>query len=307
VAAKEVLATAGVERIGPEKGRSKSDNRSALAADAADLMEMLKKYDEDSENNSVFAPLDLEKLGVVPPEEIANSASQVIRIKNLEQKLEYVMKTLTEHESSIGLLFDIQTTKSENTFATRTAALRDTQGTHSLNLPALPRKSSAPKQGPAVSVPGASSLGEGTSTGTQNTIRPPNQIKANYTDADGFIFQRDQIKRYERTQSKGRNVVIGTRTDDRLKGSPAKLDIVVSRVSKEYDEEEMFRFLTEEEIDIWTDDIRIISHEEHITHTFKISLKKNDRNKVLNGKFWSEGIETRPFVFRRRVSTDEKA
>ncbi len=83
--------------------------------------------------------------------------------------------------------------------------------------------------------------------------------------------------------------------DNRLKSVPLKVDIVVSRLSCDCSEEDMFQFLTDEGVE----DIEVISHEDYKTQTYTISIMKNDIEKVLNENFWHEGIESRLFVHRR--------
>ncbi len=42
----------------------------------------------------------------------------------------------------------------------------------------------------------------------------------------------------------------------------------------------MFQFLTDGGVDIWPEDIEVISHEDYKTQTYKITIMKNDIEKV---------------------------
>ena len=268
-------------------------------------MQMLAKLDTNSNINPMFVAHDLDRVLSVAPEEAGNSVSQAMEIKKLNQNMCIVMKTLAEHTDSIGTLFDYQCLRSDKSYAGIAVSGRvghDPQGFPPLGSRPVPGK-------PVGSANNIQQQREtsGKDAGSRNNGTPAHSRTLaaavwdqSYKDNDGFTLPKDQVRRLERQNNS--KVVVGKRNDNRLKSGTVKVDIVVSKVSKDNTEDDILNYLIEEDIDVWPEDIHIISHEDHATHTFKIRIKRSDVVKVLNEDFWCEGIESKEYVYRRSIS-----
>lgn len=76
--------------------------------------------------------------------------------------------------------------------------------------------------------------------------------------------------------------------------------MVVKQVIKDIIEDDMLNHLVEHDISVWTEDIEIISHPNHPTHTFKIKVLKSEIDKMLDEELWSEGVECSEWIPKRR-------
>ena len=95
--------------------------------------------------------------------------------------------------------------------------------------------------------------------------------------------------------------------DDRLKSGPSKIDIVVRKVRKLYSAKDVLKYMRDEGAEVAEDDIQVISHADLPTYTVRISIKWDDKDKVLNENFWPRGIESRIYFQRNQGKKQQAA
>lgn len=286
IEAKQVLHTCGIDNPGPQNGHRDSTNRSALDAEVDDLLVMLGRLDEDGSVNPTFAAVDLSKIPSVSPEEAGNAASQAVQIRKLQDQMAGVIKALGQHEESLDSLMQVQS----NTAAASYAKIVSSGGTDDAES-------------------GSSGNGSGEAKRKQQKFPTPriqmsDAVKSKYTDSEGFVVQRDSYRKQEKDEKRQQRRVLGkSNGPNKLKGEPRKKDMVVKYVQKDYTEDDMLEHLVDNDISVWTNDIEIISHPDHPTHTFKIKVLMSEVDKMLDEDVWSEGIECSEWVYKKRDQT----
>ena len=272
--AKDDLVLAWITREGPEK-RQDSTNRTALTAETEDLLAMITRYDEAAgaeTMETVFAAVNMAAIPPVAPEEAVNTIAIAIRMAALEGKLNSLCKTVGENVSEIN---DIKAAEKYE-------------------------KRKKPTMAAVVASSGVSPSTGNTSGITSEIAKqqeremrgPPSGIQTKYTDNEGFTLPKQQRRQAER-KKKISNMIVGKKKDDRLQSGPTNIDIIVKKVNKQFKCKDITSYLCDEGVQVKEDDVKIISHEDLPTYSFKVKINKTDKIKVLHEDFWPEGIESR--------------
>ena len=115
------------------------------------------------------------------------------------------------------------------------------------------------------------------------------------TDAEGFSFQHQKIRRQRRA------AIIGKRKSSAIKLCSKHIDLFVSRVHNDVDDSDLEKLITDEGIDVVA--MERVSHEDARMKSFKLTIRSADKDKTLQDEFWPEGIMCRQFFGRRYISS----
>ena len=120
------------------------------------------------------------------------------------------------------------------------------------------------------------------------------------TVSDGWQYERQQKRKLMNGQRK-KNAVFGKRSGSFIKSGLKHVDLFVFRVHCDVEDESLSSFLTDENISVIK--FEKVSHDDSIMKSYKVTIKHDDLEKVMNEDFWPDGIGCRKFFSKRKESS----
>ena len=120
-----------------------------------------------------------------------------------------------------------------------------------------------------------------------------------------IVFQLSSYEtRKQRRDQRRRTAVYGTRKHATIVGGPKCIDLFVFNVDKKVEEDSIKDFLVQEE-NISVVNVECVSHINSYMKSFKIRVDQMYEAKLMDAKFWPEGIGCRKYVKPRYPAKNE--
>lgn len=283
------------------ENRKSSPGRPAHEAEATDILNAWQHLDKRQSTIPNFYAINLDRLPKYGPEEI-DLTDIVQRIGQMEAKMEKMDKVQARTIGSIQTLSTAVNAKVSYASAARPTNIpqnsSEGRGDHqSTSQPPVTVSQSHPTSGRPTG--GTSGVQNPTpKTDTQMTISR-NELTR---DNDGFELPPDQRRR-ELKREKRKFLVGKKQGTTTLKAAQENVELFVFRIHKDVDDAELRDYIERENVDI--QELECISHGDAIKKSYKLTIIKENEDKVLNENFWPEGIACRKF-YRQRTKFNNR-
>ena len=128
--------------------------------------------------------------------------------------------------------------------------------------------------------------------------RPQQQRKPSVA-ADKYITVRNRCNRRQE-----RVTVVGTKKSEQFQGRRPRIDLFVSRVPKDYPAQHIKDMIADTGVEIL--DLILLSHENAAMALYKVSIWKDDEERLMKPNASPQFINCRRYVRRRRRNDDHR-
>jgi hypothetical protein len=259
--------------LGDKPGRRGTSARSLQDADVTDILNAFKKIDESGINVPTFVSMKLDRLPRYDPEEI-NIFSLIDRLSSMEREL-ITVKQDVAHLKSVP-----STECRRPDLYSNVVALPPCSTLKGCNVPAQSRNHATNDDGSRL---------------TRNNMAPPIAAQAKLPAAisTGFTVVSNRGNR-----RKARPAVVGTKKSDLFHGCRHRISLFVSRAPSDYSEQQIRNMVQDTGVEIL--ELKKISHPSANMSSFKMTVYKDDEEKLMISSVWPEFIACRRYIPPRR-------
>ena len=312
--------------ISENKKRRGDDSHMATAKDVVDGIYKIANTIKWPTFRFVMLAEDLQRIPRYSPEQLSNTPDVLRRLALLESEMKKANASHINLEQQVSLNTGVceqlaqstssnQPPQAKNNNISKSSLSKAINNVNNQNANKTPkRKRNSPHHGSEAV--GASNKVAIHDTGdefpTPTTVvrkSMPYLAAASATPKLGQVDDDDPFKTVisKNTRKMQRRGIQGNKVDDTLKGGSEKLELVISRVRKCQPKENLITYAEKNGVQISPNDVSLLTKhtDEAYTYAYKLAIKREDKDKVMNKEFWPAGI----YVdwFRRKRTEKEGA
>ena len=323
--AKELFWSSQSEKLPLFESRRDSASRSAQEANIIDLLNAIKKIDNEEAQLPQFSAVNLSRLPKNTPRDL-DSMTKSEQLSEIEHRCESAEKRSIRNTDRINDLFNMYNEVQDNILQLRRSIANeiqlmkkeqriDTLGVPDkqvLNPSSKPINTRPPEKvvsenswvkvvkanGKKGSKKMLGNTDQRNLESTKFTVSNPgtsdNAENSQISNASDFEIPREQRKRKARAN---RKAVFGRNSTGTLKGAPRRVDMFVFHLEKETDIDLVQTYVEDKNVNVFK--AECVSHEDSVYKSFRITVDFSDRERMLEEDFWPQGVGCRQF-FRRR-------
>ena len=301
---------AGVELLGPQINRQKSQNRTEEMAMCEDILKALQVITEASEDlfNVTFCAVNWKRVPKTQPESYSTLCMSE-KIAELEEKVDmlFAKESVTVSKESVT----VSDSRAPNVSSQEKINVLESTISKQDNAAQDNREGRTPPAGPSYA--GAlHQTGDMHNSAGNNSLRSTVGPQGSQTDSEGFRFQRHQNRRNYKNEQRfrqgtdrpNRNGATGARagiggssTTSVLRQTPSpSRDFFISRVHKEDDIDKIKRHFSENNIVLRG--IEQKNHTDAVFNSYRVTVSLESVNFVMSAVNWPVGVKVRRWFIR---------